>query len=179
MKKFFIVLSFLLICIPSVVNAQPKAIGGRIGAFGLEASYQHSVAAGNNGFANFLEADLALSLPVFDSGFGAVATGLYGFVFARPQWTDEGEWEWHAGPGVSIGYSNGFVFGVCGEVGLTYTFDFGLQLGASFRPTFGLRAWGNDVDVNSEGNVRHTDVAFWKAGLYGGLVPSLSVRYAF
>ena len=163
MKKMIFIAAALILCIPAISNAQPKAIGGRWGAFGLEASYQHSVAAGQNGFPNFFEADFGLA---YWGGVGAVVTGTYNFVFAKPAWTARGEWEWFAGPGLSLGYQRGFVMGVTGQVGLHYTFDFGLQLGASFRPIFGF-------GVNSNG------ARFWDTALYSGLVPAVSVRYAF
>lgn len=165
MKRFIIAVAALLTCAAAVSYAQPKAIGGRLGA-GVEASYQHSLAAGNNGFANFIQLDAGLALPLgAGDSIGAVATCTYNFVFAKPKWTTKGEWEWHAGPGAALGYNNGFVIGVTGQVGLMYTFDFGLQLGASFRPTFGLR-------VNDQ-------VGYWGSGTYAGLVPTISVRYAF
>ncbi len=163
MKKFIIIAAALILCIPAISDAQPKAVGGRWGAFGLEASYQHSLAAGQNGYPNFVEADFGLA---YWGHLGAVATATYNFVFAKPDWTSRGEWEWFAGPGLSTGYHGGFVLGVVGQVGLHYTFDFGLQLGASFRPVIGF-------GVNS----KHS--WFWESAVYSGLVPSLSVRYAF
>ena len=166
MKKMIFIAAALLLCIPAISNAQPKAIGGRIGS-SFAFSYQHSLAAGQNGYPNFIQVDFGAAFPFAPSDyFGALATGTYNFVFAKPDWTSRGEWEWFAGPGLSLGYQNGFVMGVTGHVGLHYTFDFGLQLGASFRPSFGF-------GVNSYG------ARFWETGVYAGLVPTISVRYAF
>lgn len=166
MKKFIFIAAALILCIPAISNAQPKAIGGRVIGANFEVSYQHELAAGQNGYPNFVQIDFGAAYPLGQSiGVGAVATATYNFVFARPDWTSRGEWEWFAGPGLSMGYQGGFVIGATGHVGLHYTFDFGLQLGASFRPIFGLgvndHAW------------------FWKSGVFSGLCPSISVRYAF
>ena len=84
MKKFIIIAAALILCIPAISDAQPKAVGGRWGAFGLEASYQHSLAAGQNGYPNFVEADFGLA---YWGHLGAVATATYNFVFAKPDWT--------------------------------------------------------------------------------------------
>lgn len=164
MKKFIFIAAALILCIPAISNAQPKAIGGRIGG-NFEFSYQHSLAAGQNGYPNFIQVDLGAAFP-YTGHFGAVASATYNFVFSKPDWTSRGEWEWFAGPGLSTGYQGGFVLGVTGQVGLQYTFDFGLQLGASFRPSFGF-------GVNSN------HAWFWEDAVYSGLVPTISVRYAF
>lgn len=172
MKRFFILLAVLLFAVPAVSFAQPRAIGGRMGSLGMEASYQHSTAE-----SQFLQLDLGL---LYWGGVGGMFTGTYNFIFANPQWTSRGEWEWYAGPGVSLGYQgayhvddNGnlkgkgtFRTGLSGTVGLSYTFDFGLQLSADFRPIIGIGA-------DSDG------VHFWGSGLYTGFIPAVSVRYAF
>lgn len=168
MKRFFILLAVLLFAVPAVSFAQPRAIGGRMGSLGMEASYQHSTAE-----SQFLQLDLGL---LYWGGVGGMFTGTYNFIFANPQWTSRGEWEWYAGPGVSLGYQaiphDGDIrgtlrTGISGTVGLSYTFDFGLQLSADFRPIIGFGV-GPDVDFH-----------FWGSGLYTGFIPAVSVRYAF
>lgn len=80
MKKMIFIAAALLLCIPAISNAQPKAIGGRIGS-SFEFSYQHSLAAGQNGYPNFIQVDFGAAFPFAPSDyFGALATGTYNFV---------------------------------------------------------------------------------------------------
>ena len=70
MKKFL--LTFAAVILAAVaVNAQPRAIGGRLG-YGVEFSYQHSVSP-----SNMVQAEL--SFPGFVEGVGAAAT--YDWIF--------------------------------------------------------------------------------------------------
>lgn len=158
MKKAIIIIAAVL-GFATMASAQPKAVGGRLG-YGLEASYQHYLGA-----PNFLEVNAGLNVYGGKAGFNA--TGTYNFMFAQPSWTPRGEWGWYAGPGVTLGstYYNddhNFFFGVVGQVGVEYTFWFPLQLSADLRPTFGL-----------------CDGEFWTNGLWGGFIPTISVRYSF
>ena len=114
MKKIIVTL-ILAVGMIAVANAQPKAVGGRLG-WGLEASYQHNMGAK----ANFLEANLGLF------AYGSLQLGgTYNFMIAQPEWTAKGTWGFYAGPGVYaglgfLGYGN---FGVMGQLGLEYTFE--------------------------------------------------------
>ncbi|MDE6872590.1 MAG: hypothetical protein K2J62_10795 [Bacteroidales bacterium] len=157
MKKM-IMMAVVALAAVCVANAQPRAIGGRL-AYGVEASYQHTV-----GGSNFVEANLGMF------GFGALnATATYNFMIAQPAWTDRGEWGFYAGPGASLGYwwagTDACTIAVAGQVGLEYTFWFPLQLSVDLRPQFGVAA-------NKDG------AAFYTGGLLG-FVPTIGVRYRF
>lgn len=157
MKKV-IIMVIALVGLSFVASAQPKAIGGRVG-YSFEASYEHYI-----GNPNFLEVNAGV-FDFTDPGFRL--TGTYNWVFAQPAWTSQGNWSWYAGPGVCLGtaYYNSddrFFFGVVGQVGLEYEFDFPLQLSADIRPVFGI-----------------CDGEFYGDGLSYGFFPTISVRYCF
>ena len=147
----------------SFTNNGPRAIGGRFG-WGAEVSYQHNL--GNN----FVEVDLGI--PGW-SALGIQATAIYDFVIAQPQWTP-GTWTWYAGPGLQAGVSFrkdyfSTVIGIAGQVGLSYRFEFPLELSVDIRPTIGAY-FGSE---NGESFFRVYDV--WGAIF----VPHIGVRYAF
>ena len=88
-RSIKIFLTFItLATISTVAHAQPKAMGLRIGATGLEADYLHTMNRNQ-----FIEGNLGL-----DFGFGAngvpgvKATATYNFIWARPAWTNKGTW---------------------------------------------------------------------------------------
>ena len=175
------------------VYAQPKAMGVRLGPTGFEAGYQHEIKKNQ-----FIDGNLGLDFGTLaDAHPGVKATAVYNFVWARPAWTEQGTWALYAGPGVSIGYVNdpdhvkigkevigfnhgGFMLGICGQVGVEYTFWFPLQLSIDLRPTVGMHVGGKGYKDPVTGTTLQTKA---KVGLYdGGLlgfVPSLSVRYRF
>ena len=186
---FIVILSALAAC----TYAQPRAMGLRVGATGLEASYEHSMSP-----VQFIQGDLGMDFGYNVNGRpGVKATGIYNFIWARPNWTTQGSWAIYAGPGLSLGfvddqvpyeigdaiighYDNGFMIGVVGQVGVEYTFRFPLQLALDVRPCFGLHV--NDgkfrdretgLTVNYGGKT-----GFYDNGLLG-FVPSLSIRYCF
>lgn len=153
MKKFLIIAA-LALGMTVAANAQPRAIGARLG-WGAEVSYQHTVKN-----ADFVEANLGL----FTNALNLNA--IYDFMIAQPQWTDRGEWGFYAGPGASVGFdvlgnnSGRFNIAAAGNVGLEYTFWFPLQL------SFDLRAQiGGAIGKNG--------------GVYWGIGPALGVRYRF
>lgn len=181
--------------------AQPRAMGLRIGVSGFEADYLHTFINRNQ----FLEGNLGIDFGYFDKGKpdantpGVKATAVYNFVWARPAWTDRGSWALYAGPGVSMGYvndqdfimvgkevkpylSNGFMLGICGQVGLEYSFWFPLQLAVDLRPVFGIHVNGGYHYTDSL-NPEITHKSPVKTGFYDngllGFVPSISVRYQF
>ena len=159
MKKLLVLVA--LIAISAVaVNAQKRAIGGRLG-YGLEFSYQH-----NMGEKNMLEVDAGL--PGF-SGIEAAAT--YDWLFPISSWQEAGSWNWYAGVGAGAGYSwlwgwgnYGYV-GVAGRLGIEYNFDFPLSLSLDWRPIFGPRF--------GSGNI-----GFYDGGLYYGAI-AWGIRYRF
>ncbi len=164
MKKKILAILAVALGISVAASAQPKAIGGRLGNQ-LEVSYQHNLSS-----PNFIEVDLGLDLGSLNYGFGFQATAIYDFVFAQPNWTSRGDWEWYAGPGVALGYgvnneTMGMTLGIAGQIGLSYTFWFPLQLSVDLRPVIGLH-FGDGV-------------RFYTAGVTSYWIPCLSVRYAF
>ncbi|MBQ3250396.1 MAG: hypothetical protein IJB05_04545 [Bacteroidales bacterium] len=186
---FIIILSVLTAC----AYAQPRAMGLRVGATGLEASYEHSMSP-----VQFIQGDLGMDFGYNVNGRpGVRATAVYNFIWARPNWTTQGSWAIYAGPGLSLGfvddqvpyeignaiighYDNGFMIGVVGQVGVEYTFRFPLQLALEVRPCFGLhvndgkfRDHETGLTVNYGGKT-----GFYDNGLLG-FVPSLSIRYCF
>jgi len=153
----------------SFTNNGPRAIGARFG-WGAEVSYQHNL--GNN----FVEVDLGI--PGFDA-FGAHVTALYDFVIAQPEWTP-GTWTWYAGPGLQAGVSfrkNYFatILGIAGQIGLSYKFEFPLELSVDIRPAIGVQFGSED----SESFVRIYPHAHWGNQFGAIFCPHLSVRYAF
>lgn len=157
--KRLVLTATVLLGIVVAANAQPRAIGARLG-YATEFSYQHTV-----GGANFIEANLGT--------FGYTnlqVSASYNFMIAQPNWTSRGEWGFYAGPGVALGtgFRKGYAcnFNILGQIGLEYTFWFPLQLSVDLRPEIGILA-GNDR------------VYFHDWGLYYGFAPQISVRYRF
>ena len=156
MKKI-IITTIIALAAATALNAQPRAIGGRLG-YGLEASYQHSVGSK----ANFIEANLGLF------AYTSLQVGAnYNFMIAQPEWTEKGTWGFYAGPGAAVGLSFLGPFNVylTGQLGLEYTFEKPVQISLDLRPQIGIGIYGGGIYFNP-------------AGLLG-FVPCLAVRYAF
>ena len=174
--------------------AQPRDMGIRIGATGLEAGYQHDIKQNQ-----FIEGNLGLDFGTLSNAApGVKATAIYNFIWARPAWTEQGTWALYAGPGATMGYvhdqahftvgkevipynSAGFMLGVCAQVGLEYTFWFPLQLSVDLRPTVAMHVSGRYSAENPlTGETVHTNarVGFYDTGILG-LSPNISVRYRF
>jgi len=187
MKKILITL--LTICIATTAISQPRTIGMRVGICVMEADYQHNIKKNQ-----FVEAGFGIDFGYNANGIlGAKAAASYNFIWARPAWTDKGTWALYAGPGVTMGFvndevhykvgnevvhflDNGFMLGICGQVGLEYTFWFPLQLSADLRPVFGMHI--NDGYTDTTGRRHGTRAGFYDNGILG-FVPTISVRYRF
>lgn len=133
MKKAILIIA-VLVSSAAVALAQPKSIGGRLGNYGVDVSYENYVSRG----ADFLEFGLGL-----DNGFSTSSfhvDGIYNFMIIQPNWTSVGTWGFYAGPGASVALwknsddENTVYAGFVGNVGLEYTFSFPLQLSVDFRP---------------------------------------------
>lgn len=133
MKKALLIIA-VLVSSAAVALAQPKSIGGRLGNYGVDVSYENYVSRG----ADFLEFGLGL-----DNGFSTSSfhvDGIYNFMIIQPNWTSVGTWGFYAGPGASVASwknsddENTVYAGFVGNVGLEYTFSFPLQLSVDFRP---------------------------------------------
>lgn len=166
MKKILILVALIAMSVVAV-NAQKRAIGGRLGN-GLEFSYQH-----NLGEKNMLEVDAGL--PGFH-GIEAAAT--YDWIFPISGWQEAGSWNWYAGVGAGAGWSWGYYLqssyaflGVAGRIGVEYNFDFPLNLSLDWRPIIGP-SFGNGIGRNGE------DITFNRNGLYDGGI-ALGIRYQF
>jgi hypothetical protein len=188
MKRLTIIIS-LILGISAVSSAQPRAAGIRIGATGLDASYQHSL---NRNI--FLQGDMGLDFGSgTDAGAGFKAAATYNIVWARPAWTDHGTWALYAGPGLALGYTgdnvtyragdlkfktknHGFMLGIALQAGLEYNFEFPLQLSVDLRPYFGFHI-AEGIDMASEVSYS-PKTGFYNHGILG-FIPTLSARYCF
>lgn len=181
MKKglFFVAAAF---CMVAMVNAQPRAIGGRVGT-GIEVSYQHSM-----GEKNMIEVELGM--PWY---LGVQASATYDWVFNIGAWNGPGKWNWYAGVGASAGYvahwlicshyvnsiyreshwdDAGFA-GVAGRIGVEYAFgNVPLVLSVDYRPVIGAGFWGPCEDIDDD----KAGASFYTPGLYDFAV---SARYTF
>ena len=136
MKKI-IVLAAVILSFSVAATAQSRSIGVRVGNGG-EISYQHTLGQ------NFLEVDGGLGLDIYNTNNNALfvgATAIYNIMIAQPNWTEEGQWGFYAGPGANVGLGIGspahFNLAVAGAVGLEYKFWFPLQLSIDFRQMIG------------------------------------------
>lgn len=192
MKKFIIVCAATLLAVVAV-NAQPRAIGGRV-AYGVGFSYQHSM-----GLDNMISVDV--DFPGYNGGIGAAAT--YDWIFPITAWTRKGEWNWYAGAGAGFGFAwpvvekhevagiktrtsaGGFNIGVAGRIGVEYNFWFPLQLSVDWRPVIGPTIiWSNVTnsgDLSGTGlqaKDHSTAVGFSTGALYASAI-CIGVRYLF
>ena len=195
MKKFLFVavLSFASV----MAYAQPRAIGGRLGAFN-GFSYQHGFGDKNmlevelgwsvDGRTDFWETEAGVRTHGRTWGTTVQAAATYDWIdpFNAPiPWNEKGEWHWYMGVGGAGGYGwnaniavaggtgsagnswNWGYIGAAGRIGIEYDFWFPLQLSLDWRPTLGA---GLFDDMN--GGAR--------AGLYWEMsCISLGVRYKF
>lgn len=192
MKRIILTISIILSA-AAIAAGQPRSAGIRLGATGLDATYQHTMNANQ-----FIEGNIGLDFGYNANGkAGFKATAIYNFIWARPAWTDQGSWALYAGPGLSIGGVNdmavykfgkerlgyldgGFMIAIAAQVGLEYNFDFPLQLSLDIRPYFGLHV--NDGKyysaIDQVNKSYGSTVGFYDNGLLG-FVPTISVRYRF
>ena len=178
-KRIVFLFAIALSILVSVTTyAQPKAIGGRVGAIGADISYQHSFSS-----EQFLTIDAGPDLGYGVSGvLGSRICGVYNFIWASPKWTRKGTWNIYAGPGLTTGwvedrtviksgverantFARGLMIGAVGQVGLEYNFTFPLQLSLEIRPTLGIHITGRSLSFYDNG--------------FLGFVPSLGIRYRF
>ena len=183
MKK--IILTFVASFIATIALAQPRTVGGSIG-WSETITYQHSINSDSFIELNFgYHCGLLQSSEIYpetSNGYldnyydvakrsaGTMRlTATYNMIFLSPNWTDKGDWNFYAGPGVSMGSGfnsyKAFCFGVTGQAGLEYNFWFPLTLSADLRPTIGIMV--------SEGRIK-----FDTDGLMG-FSPTLSAKFRF
>ena len=191
MKRSIIILAAMLAATAAL--AQPRSAGVRMGAGGLEASYQHSTFSDQ-----FIDVNAGLDFGYNANGrLGYKVTAIYNFIWARPAWTSSGSWELYAGPGLSMGgvddqavhkvgkerfgYNDGgFMLAVAAQVGVGYEFDFPLQVSLDVRPCFGFHINdGSHRDSVTGVTINYgSNAGFYDNGMMG-FIPSVSVRYRF
>ncbi|MCQ2345651.1 MAG: hypothetical protein MJZ82_02665 [Paludibacteraceae bacterium] len=172
MKKLRILaIAIAFVGFAAAANAQPRAIGGRIG-YGVDFSYQHSV--GEN------MVQLEVGLPGFYSIAAACTYDWIDPFGATVPWNQRGEWHWYMGVGGAGGYFWGYrlwgyyggdagFIGVAGRFGIEYDFWFPLQLSLDWRPVVGPYLYGDGVNTYAD---------YYVGGLYEGGI-ALGVRYKF
>lgn len=151
MKRIVFIFAALIMTLGAM--AQPRAVGGRIGANYLEATYQHRF-----GYKDYVDVSLSLDYGWHQSwrGFpeaknqgrvGSRIAATYNYVLARPAWTASGIWNICFGPGVTFGYvqdkvrydaaddefvnlfgissthAMGIMAGICLNASIEYSFD--------------------------------------------------------
>ncbi len=150
--KRVIVLLFVMSAAVFTLNAQPRAIGARVG-YNLEASYQHLLGG------NMLEVDLGVT-PFITHRIVNTKTGTEIYRYGRLQAVAAYDWlrelkygfGWYIGVAAGISYGYGeyydimgysrFGIPIGGQLGLEYKFNIPLNLSLDWRPminVFGLR----------------------------------------
>ncbi len=165
MKKSILIAVVALVC-GTMAYAQPRAIGGRLGAFN-GVSYEHGF-----GDSNMLEIEAGFGcVGGIDNAFGYIgsiqAAVTYDWIDpfgATFPWEHKGEWHWYLGVGGAGGYvfNNAGFIGAAGRAGVEYDFWFPLQLSIDFRPVVGAGLWNGGAGC------------YWEATAL-----ALGVRYKF
>ena len=161
MKKYLFIVVLAMASV--MVCAQPRAIGGRLGAFN-GFSYQHGF-----GDKNMLEVELGWAAHgrvngntsgtnwvYWNSTLQAAVTYDWIDPFSTTvPWDYKGEWHWYMGAGGAGGYGwrasnsaatsdiNWGFLAAAGRVGIEYDFWFPLQLSLDYRPTIGVGLMDN------------------------------------
>lgn len=162
MKKLLLIM--LVACFSLGARAQVRSVGLTVGPYEA-VSFQHMV----YGTDNVFQLDLGFHTGVPASGSIRMMAS-YNINILSPKWTDEGTWNFYAGPGVYLGGGwapgKGLTLGVMAIVGLEYIFDdLPLQLSADMRPALGA--------------VLLKDVSVFDKDSLLGLIPTVSARYMF
>lgn len=197
MNKRFLLTLAIIFGLSAAVAAQPRSAGIRIGATGLDATYQHNTTKNQ-----FIEGNAGIDFGYnANSKAGFKATAIYNFIWARPAWTEEGTWALYAGPGISLGavddmavingadglavggyIDSGFMVSLVAQVGLEYNFKFPLSLSVDIRPYFGMHINDGNAPkgtvIDKESGNYSTAAGFYDSGLLG-FSPSISIRYRF
>ena len=162
MRRLLLIL--VVACLSIGAKAQVRSLGVKLGSYEA-VSFQHMV----YGTDNVFQLDLGYHLGVPDSGAVKMMAS-YNINILSPKWTDEGTWNFYAGPGVYLGGGwapgKGLTLGAMAVVGLEYLFDdLPLQLSADMRPSVGA--------------ILLKDVTVFDKDSLLGLIPTVSARYMF
>lgn len=162
MRRIIFILAF--VCLSVAAKAQVRSVGLTLGPFEA-VSMQHMV----YGTDDVFQLDLGYHTGVPSSGSLRLMAS-YNIMILSPDWTDEGKWNFYAGPGFYLGASwapgKGFSMGLMGIAGLEYIFDsLPLQLSVDVRTCLG-------TTMTAERFIYDADSLL-------GLVPTVSARYLF
>lgn len=181
MKK--ICISILLALAATLSFAQPRTVGGRVGADGLSVTYQHSMP--QMSIFNFMKAEeqhitVDFTLPYAFNGATGCATYDFTNPFnARIPEIAYGCFDWTLGAGIELGGAGKnnvscVHVGVALHTEVEYNFPFKLQLAIGYRPVLGPSI--TTISMRPDSYWKHTDAAFNYASWYNF---SLGVRYRF
>ena len=162
MKRLLLILVAACFCV--CANAQVRSLGATFGTYDA-VSMQHWVYGTKNVFQ--LELGYHTGLP--DAGAVKLMAS-YNIMILSPEWTNEGEWNFYAGPGMYLGAGwapgKGVACGLFGIAGLEYIFEYiPLQLSADIRPSAGIMLTKNGFKYDKDTLL--------------DLDPTVSVRYMF
>ncbi|MDR1592062.1 MAG: hypothetical protein LBS16_04165 [Prevotellaceae bacterium] len=177
MKKIAVIL-FIFNVFVQWSEAQPRAIGGRLGNY-FEVSYQHAVT----------EKSMA-ALEVGASFHSNIEAALvYNWVFPITTWQNKGAFNWYAGTGIIGGWGETAVGRVVSENGISYRNDLqprafvagAVCIGVEYQFWFPLQL---SVDYRPAAGIGFGDYYTAKTGKSSGFYPgfssfALSVRYLF
>ncbi|UXP31846.1 outer membrane insertion C- signal [Reichenbachiella agarivorans] len=157
MKKSIVAIAFI---IATAIGAQAQEIGGRVGDLGGNNVAFDAVFS--MGELSRIHADVSFGVDRYngyDNNFGVGVDVLWDFFYKPFSIGGEDGFHWYAGVGPSLFaggrggfhhynrndyynnnnyndyYDNIFLFGVSGEFGMEYHFDFPLAVGVDVRPT--------------------------------------------
>lgn len=155
--------------------AQPKAISTIWSFNGIGLGYEHHMADNS-----FIQAEIKSELTeVFvnrKGRVGATASFTWNLVFAQLMSGNGNTVRFYAGPGAIAGMaadrktSAGCTFGIKGRIGAECTFDRHICLSAGIAPVLGMHTSMKDDVFN---------MRLYRNGLIYGLLPEISIKYAF
>lgn len=155
--------------------AQPKAISTIWSFNGIGLGYEHHMADNS-----FIQAEIKSELTeVFvnrKGRVGATASFTWNLVFAQLMSGNGNTVRFYAGPGAIAGMaadrktSAGCTFGIKGRIGAECTFDRHICLSAGIAPVLGMHTSMKDDVFN---------MRLYRNGLIYGLLPEVSIKYAF
>lgn len=162
MKRILLIM--LAACLAFGAKAQVRSVGVTVGPYDA-VSFQHMV----YGTPNVFQLDLGYHCGLQNSG-SIRLMGSYNIMILSPKWTEEGKWNFYAGPGVYIGggwgHRSGLTYGLMAIVGLEYLFDdIPLQLSVDMRPCIGRTLTKDEYVFDMNGLL--------------SLSPTISARYLF
>lgn len=172
--RIAIVLAFIagLYQIPGI--AQPKSVGGVFSFAGLEVSYQH-LKTSTTFFEFNAVADIGSVVQGEASVPGAKLIFTYNFMFWKKD-CSSGSVGAYAGVGAAAGLAiqddtgRDLVAGLCGKIGLEYSFKVPVILSVDFTPILGMQ-----MDITDGGG----SLDAYMKGVTRAYFPRVGIRYCF